>query len=120
MKYFTSQACPVGPEANILEPTSEQCARMWLKQPILSRKDVKILRATTYRGWRTKVLDMSYPAADGVDGLVPALDRICKVSRHCLQHELVTHSQLDLLFSTLSGDANHSRSSLILPVSASC
>ena len=73
----------MGPEANILEPTAEQCARLWLKQPILSRKDVKVLKTTAYRGWRTKVIDMVFPAEHGVAGLVPALDRICQV-RHTL------------------------------------
>ena len=46
------QACPIGPEANILEPSPEQCRRLWLEQPILSRKDMRVIKATSYKGWK--------------------------------------------------------------------
>ena len=42
----------MGPEYNILEPGPEQCRRLWLEQPILSRQDMSTLKTTTYRGWK--------------------------------------------------------------------
>ena len=46
----------MGPEYNILEPGPEQCRRLWLEQPILSRQDMSTLKTTTYRGWKVVVL----------------------------------------------------------------
>lgn len=51
-----SLACPIGPEANILEPSAEQCHRLLLPHPILSLQDLEVLRATRYRGWRVGTL----------------------------------------------------------------
>ncbi|XP_070567565.1 uncharacterized protein [Ptychodera flava] len=76
-KIVMSLACPVGPEDNILEPSAQQCQRLFLQQPVLSLDDMKVIKATTYKGWKTKVIDTSYPVDDGVEGLVLALDRIC-------------------------------------------
>lgn len=58
---FLIQACPVGPEYNILEPSGEQCKRLWLEQPIVSLWDMEVLRYTTHKGW--KVSEDSYTAS---------------------------------------------------------
>ncbi|ESO83470.1 hypothetical protein LOTGIDRAFT_133427 [Lottia gigantea] len=77
-KIVMSLACPVGPEHNILEPSAEQCRRLWLEQPILSLWDMEVLKHTTHKGWKTKVLDMTYPTKDGQAGLLPALKQLCQ------------------------------------------
>lgn len=71
------KACPVGPEANILEPSPQQCRRLWLEQPILSIDDLEVIKATSYRGWRTQVVDCTFPKEEGERGLMKAIDRIC-------------------------------------------
>ncbi|KAL4232715.1 hypothetical protein ACF0H5_007403 [Mactra antiquata] len=81
-KIVMSLACPVGPEANILEPSAEQCKRLWLEQPILSLSDCQVLKYMTLKGWKTKVIDMVYPEKAGVNGLVKALHRLCDESEH--------------------------------------
>lgn len=45
----------IGPEANMLEPSEEQCHRLILPQPILSLSDLEVLKATRHRGWRVKM-----------------------------------------------------------------
>ncbi|XP_078001454.1 uncharacterized protein LOC144453955 [Glandiceps talaboti] len=77
-KIVMSLACPIGPEDNILEPSAQQCRRLFLQQPILTLSDMEVLKGVSYKGWKTQVLDISYPIDDGVKGFVPALDRICK------------------------------------------
>jgi glutamate synthase (NADPH/NADH) len=72
-----SLACPVGPEANILEPSADQCRRLFLENPILSLVEMEVLKKMSYKGWKSKVIDTVYPRAHGEAGLVPALDRIC-------------------------------------------
>jgi len=51
-----SLACSIGPEANMLEPTAEQCHRLILPHPILSLADLEVLKATRHRGWRVSYL----------------------------------------------------------------
>ncbi|XP_076373844.1 uncharacterized protein LOC143258566 isoform X2 [Tachypleus tridentatus] len=77
-RIVMSLACPVGPETNILEPSPAQCRRLWLEQPILSLEDVEVIKNISFKGWKTKVIDIVYPMSDGPEGLVPAIDRICK------------------------------------------
>ncbi|XP_041354050.1 putative glutamate synthase [NADPH] [Gigantopelta aegis] len=73
-----SLACPVGPEANILHPSSDQCCRLWLEQPILSLLDMEVIKHSTYRDWKTSVIDIVYPATDGATGLLPAIKSVCR------------------------------------------
>lgn len=77
-KIVMSLACPIGPEANILESSSQQCRRLWLDQPILSINDLEVIKQTTYKGWRTKVIDCVFSVQDGRQGLLKRLDQIRK------------------------------------------
>ncbi|KHJ97106.1 glutamate synthase central domain protein [Oesophagostomum dentatum] len=72
-----SLRCPVGPESNLLEPNEELESRLILEQPVLSLVDMEVIKRTMYRGWRSKVIDTTFPVRYGVKGLVPGLDRIC-------------------------------------------
>jgi glutamate synthase (NADH) len=47
-----SLACPIGPEANILEPSDQQCRRLYLEQPILSPDDLKLIMNCSVNGWK--------------------------------------------------------------------
>ena len=109
-KSVMSLACPVGPEANILEPSNVQCHRLWLDNPILSLKDLQvqnfsiflfvifilimtfplvfspiitlrlyfqIIKATNYRGWTAKVIDITYPVSEA-GNLRVVIDNLCK------------------------------------------
>ncbi|XP_060602982.1 uncharacterized protein LOC132756035 [Ruditapes philippinarum] len=79
-KIVMSLACPIGPEANILEPSAEQCRRLWLEQPILSLSDCEVLKYIDFKGWRSKTIDMVYPAKMGPGGLVKTLHSLCEQS----------------------------------------
>jgi len=59
-----------------LEPNELQVHRLFLPQPILSLTDLEILKHTTHRGWKTKVIDITYPVEDGWRGLLKTLDRV--------------------------------------------
>ncbi|XP_076674514.1 uncharacterized protein LOC143372318 isoform X2 [Andrena cerasifolii] len=77
-KIVMSMLCPIGPESNILEPNERQVHRLFLQQPILSLDDMEVIKRTSYRGWKTKVMDATYPAQDGPSGLVDTLDRVSR------------------------------------------
>lgn len=71
-----SLLCPIGPESNILEPNELQVHRLFLPHPIVSLRDLEVIKQTSYRGWKTKVIDITYPVSEGPSGLVKALHRI--------------------------------------------
>ncbi|XP_074594378.1 uncharacterized protein LOC141849793 [Brevipalpus obovatus] len=76
-KVVMSLACPVGPESNLLEPNAAQCRRLWLEQPILSIPDMEIIKRTSYKGWKTFVIDCVYSVDEGEIGLLKAINTIC-------------------------------------------
>lgn len=77
-KVVMSLQCPIGPEANILEPDTKQVHRLWLKQPVISIGDLEVLKLTNHRGWSAHVLDTTFPVSHGIAGLIPKLQAICE------------------------------------------
>ena len=51
-RIVMSLACPIGPEANILEPSELQCRRLYLEQPILSPDDLRVIRHSHLQDWK--------------------------------------------------------------------
>jgi glutamate synthase (NADPH) large chain len=76
-EIIMSLECYIGPEGNLLDTTAEQCHRLLVPHPILTNEELAALKHLDYRGWRTKTIDITYPRAEGVGGLKPALERIC-------------------------------------------
>uniref|UniRef100_A0A8D8SW26 Glutamate synthase [NADH] n=1 Tax=Cacopsylla melanoneura TaxID=428564 RepID=A0A8D8SW26_9HEMI len=79
-KVVMSLMCPIGPEANILEPSAKQCHRLFLPNPLLSLYDLEVIRLNTHRGWKTKVIDITFDKEEGPSGLATTLDRVCNES----------------------------------------
>ncbi|ODN06304.1 Glutamate synthase [NADH], amyloplastic [Orchesella cincta] len=77
-RIVMSLECPIGPEDNILEPSAEQCHRLIIPHPILSIGDLEVLKNTRHRGWRTKVIDITFDKQEGPGGLSEGLNKVCK------------------------------------------
>ena len=73
-----SLECAIGPERNLLETTAEHCRRVRLPHPILSNHEFAALASADGAGFSCRVLDATWPVEEGPDGLVPALDRLCR------------------------------------------
>lgn len=73
-----SLECYIGPEGNLLEVTEEHAHRLQIPHPILSNEEMAALKHIDYKGWRSKVIDITYDKREGQAGLEKALDRICK------------------------------------------
>lgn len=86
-----SMQCPIGPESNILEPSAKQVHRIWLNNPILSVADIEMLKRTNYRGWKTRVIDITFDFRDGIDGYINTFDRICREAQEAVEngHQLI-------------------------------
>ncbi|XP_044595767.1 glutamate synthase [NADH] isoform X1 [Cotesia glomerata] len=75
-KIVMSLLCPIGPESNILQPNELQVHRLFLPHPILSLSDLEVIKHTNYRGWKTIVIDITYPKEEGESGFLKTLNRV--------------------------------------------
>ncbi|MCC6982286.1 MAG: glutamate synthase large subunit [Bauldia sp.] len=72
----------IGPRPNLfdLEGQGER-KRLEVRQPILTNADLEKIRSIgelTDNPFRSRTLDMTYPAAEGAGGMEAALDRLCE------------------------------------------
>ncbi|KAM3083035.1 glutamate synthase [NADH] [Clarireedia jacksonii] len=72
--------CYVGPQGNLLEMDSSQCGRLLLPTPVLSIPEFNALKNITklYSAWTVKVIDLTFPKSEGVQGYLNHLDYICE------------------------------------------
>jgi glutamate synthase (NADPH/NADH) large chain len=70
----------IGPRPNLLGHEAGTHYRLEVSQPILTDGDLKKIHAieTLVSAFRTDTLDATWPASEGVDGMAPALDRLCR------------------------------------------
>lgn len=68
--------CFIGPESNLLAPEKSHAHRLKIPHPILTNAELASLKQMDYRGWRTKTIDITFPAGSGKAGLSAALKRI--------------------------------------------
>ncbi|KAJ9539597.1 hypothetical protein OSB04_026103 [Centaurea solstitialis] len=99
-KIVTSMECMVGPEGDLTETSEEQCHRLSLKGPLLSIEEMESIKSMNYRGWRSKVLDMTYSKERGKQGLVETLDRICSEAHDAIKAGYTTLVLSDRAFSS--------------------
>lgn len=78
---ITSTECMVGPEGDLTEVAESQCNRLSLKSPLLTLEEMEAVKKTQHPGWRTKIIDITFPRSGGSEGLEKALDRICAEAR---------------------------------------
>jgi len=87
-----SLVCPVGPEGNLLDdPNESHCQRLVIKHPVLSLEEMATLKNNEYKsaaggpGFKTAVIDTTFPVDEGVDGMLAALERICDQAADAIQ-----------------------------------
>ncbi|CAI9092539.1 OLC1v1027805C1 [Oldenlandia corymbosa var. corymbosa] len=98
-KIVTSTECMIGPEGDLTETTEEQCHRLSLKGPLLSIEEMEAIKKMDYRGWRSKVLDITYSVGRGTKGLKETLDRICTEAHDAIKEGYTTIVLSDRAFS---------------------
>ncbi|KAL3282591.1 hypothetical protein HHI36_005767 [Cryptolaemus montrouzieri] len=88
-KVVMSLQCPIGPEDNILEPSPKQVHRLWLRQPVISIADLDVLAQTSHRSWSSHVIDITFPASEGIDGYLKKLQNICDEANDASQRNQI-------------------------------
>ncbi|MDX1565828.1 MAG: glutamate synthase central domain-containing protein, partial [Phycisphaeraceae bacterium] len=76
-EVIMSLECYIGPEGNLLETTPQHAHRLRVPHPILTNEQLIGLQGLESRGWRAKVLDITYRRDEGEGGLKKALERLC-------------------------------------------
>ena len=71
-----SLECYIGPEGNLLEVTEQHAHRLRIPHPILTNEELAALRHIDYKGWKSRVIDITFPKAEGRAGLRKALLRL--------------------------------------------
>ncbi len=83
-----SLVCMIGPRPNLLG--INEAGKHWrleTPQPVLTNQDLERIRHIEYSAgaaFRTRTLDMVYPATEGAEGMGPALDRLCEQAEHAV------------------------------------
>jgi NAD(P)H-dependent glutamate synthase small subunit len=74
-----SLECYVGPQGNLLEMDPSQCGRLLLPTPVLSIPEFNALKSINklHGDWTVKVIDLTFPKSEGVQGYINHLDFIC-------------------------------------------
>jgi len=84
-EVIMSLECYIGPEGNLLETTEGQCHRLLMPQPILTNEQLAALKHMDHRGWKSKVIDITFDRSEGEAGLEAALDRICSEASKAIE-----------------------------------
>jgi glutamate synthase (NADPH/NADH) large chain len=79
-----SLECYIGPEGNLLEVSEKHAHRLRIPHPILSNEEMAALRHMDYKGWRSRVIDITYPKGESIAGLEAAMARICEESSQAI------------------------------------
>ncbi len=72
-----SLATGVGAEGNMLEETPDHARQLAMEQPILRNHHLETLRQVDHAGFKAHSLDMTWPVAEGADGLQKRLANLC-------------------------------------------
>jgi len=72
-----SLATSLGSERNLLDETPEHAHKLLLDQPILLNRELETLRNVEHDVYAAETIDITWPVAEGPDGMGRALERIC-------------------------------------------
>ncbi|HXC24069.1 MAG TPA: glutamate synthase central domain-containing protein, partial [Solirubrobacteraceae bacterium] len=72
-----SLSTSLGTERNLFDETPKHAHKLELDQPILLNRELETLRHISSDVFSSRTLDITWPVADGAEGLEPALERVC-------------------------------------------
>ena len=104
----------IGPVANnILSPAPENCHIVKVRHPIITNRELDLLKNLRYRGFSTEVVPMVFDVSDGPEGLEKALEDICRKA-----DEIVDEGESYIILSDRMADSTHAPIPSLLAVSA--
>ncbi len=104
----------IGPIVNnILSPAPENCHIVKVRHPIITNRELDLLKNLRYRGFSTEVVPMVFDVTEGPEGLGKALDEICRRA-----DRIVDEGESYIILSDREVDATHAPIPSLLAVSA--
>ena len=104
----------IGPvQSDILSPTPENCHIVKVRHPIITNRELDLLRNLRYRGFSTESVSTVFDISKGPDGLREALSEICRRSE-----EIVDEGESYIILSDRGMDEGHAPIPSLLAVSA--
>ena len=85
-EVIMSLECFIGPERNLLETTEKHAQRLSLQHPILTNKQLHSLKNMDHKGWKSKVIDITFPRSEGIEGVKKTIDRICLEAKEAINN----------------------------------
>jgi glutamate synthase domain-containing protein 2/glutamate synthase domain-containing protein 1/glutamate synthase domain-containing protein 3 len=79
-----SLATSLGTERNLFDETPEHAHKLLLDQPILLNRELETLRHISHEVFSSRTLDITWPVADGPEGLAGALARVCEQAHEAI------------------------------------
>ena len=67
----------IGPEINLLGETPDHCHQLVMPQPLLRSTELEKLRQVDHSVFEARTIDMTWPAAEGAQGMEQRLEEIC-------------------------------------------
>src|SRR5919106_1221845 len=74
----------VGSERNLLDETPQHACQLSMQTPILRNHELEKLRQVDSSVFRARTLDITWPIAEGPDGMAAALDGLCSEADRAL------------------------------------
>ncbi len=104
----------IGPvNNNILSPTPDICHIIKVRHPIITNRELDLLRNLRYRGFYTDTIQMVFDAKDGPEGLEKALRDICEQA-----DRIVNKGESYIILSDRAVDDSHAPIPSLLAVAA--
>jgi glutamate synthase domain-containing protein 2/glutamate synthase domain-containing protein 1/glutamate synthase domain-containing protein 3 len=75
----------VGSEGNLLAEIPEHAHQLVMPQPILRNHELEKLRQVSHDIFRAETLDITWPVAEGLDGMAARLDQLCAQAAELVQ-----------------------------------
>ena len=74
----------IGPEKNLLDHSPEHCHRLQIQHPVLRNRELARLKNMDHRGWKSRVIDISYPKGAGEGALRDCLQRVSREAEEAI------------------------------------
>ena len=84
-EVIMSLECYIGPEKNLLETTEGHAQRLRLSSPILSNEQLYALKKMDCKGWKSKIIDITFPRSEGIKGVRKTIERICSETQEAIK-----------------------------------
>ncbi|MBT7950768.1 MAG: glutamate synthase large subunit [Gammaproteobacteria bacterium] len=79
-ELVTQVGSSIGPEGNLLEAGPQHCRQISLNSPVITNEELARIRDVDLPGFKTKVIPIVYPVAEGGAGLDKALAEVCEAA----------------------------------------